>query len=589
MSSLVRPAPAFGYHAAVSEPRSPRPDEFELELDLDHDPARTGETVPMAPGPDRAAFSPFANPRAVVPVAVATQTRPNLDQPVPPAELIPLDLEDAPQWGPPHGSNAMAHQATVPVRPNAVPGAPAAASAAASFDADLDLPAQPARARQPAAPRANAPVPSAPAPAPAPGDPSAYFGSGTFDEGSLETRSIEPSGGGGPLDYFGGGTFGDDDFEGFSQSNALSLSVEQSAGSPRRADEGARWPSGRSPDPATLRPDEVEMALAADYGPPPTAVWMTPIYAVRVFARQRALRPIVAEKKAALDRAEIARDEHVMDAVQAVRAHMETDENLRRMLAPVHERETVANQRKDAVASTNADYSERIAQIDARQQEHEAHLSQKRAEERRHADVVAVAEEPHRKAVIHFKRLQIELRSLNQVAQNAAKTGGSLAPDHTAKVQHFDAQARDVKAQVDALAAEVDVARAPLLAVQKEISGLERALRDLATQRRGLDAEFAKQMGARSAGLDAATRELREAFAQVGRSLLATRGAVAIPETHLEAIRAGDEAVLRASLDLELHLRAIDSCDHDLVKRGHVVLACIAGGLILLVVLLVAL
>ena len=566
----------------------------DLDLDLEGSPgAPSPPAAPAKPAPAR--MSPFANPQAAVPISKAAQSqrRPAVRQNLPPPELIPMDPEPAQPFQPtvPAADRSAAPNATAPLADEGAPGAPGTAPlVGGTFEADLDMPAPAPRAapaqtvQQSGAPGSTAPI--------APGaDPSEYFGAGTFDPSFFEEQSVQAAGGSAaqsPMDYFGSGTFDDDDFDSFSQGSTVPVGVESQAPAVQRDDGGQQWPSGRSPEPHTLHVDDVEARLLADFGPAPSSWFLTPQYAYRVFMRQRALKPVLAEKQRTLADLEVRRDERLADMVRAVRDELEKDDSLRRMLEQVHHRERVVKERTDALSGTNAEYDDKVAQIDGHKSGMEGQLAQKRETEKQLAAVLATEEEPFKKASVHLKRIHIELRSLGQVAQNVAKSGGQLPADHTQKVQQWEAKGREVQAQVESLQAKVDAARAPVLAARKEIQTLERGLRDLDAQRRGLDTEFQKQMGARSQGVEEATAALREAFAEAGRALLATRGAVKVDDAIIEGIREADAQVLHACLDVQKHLRAIDSQDRDAVKQGMIVAGVAVGVVLLFVIVLIA-
>lgn len=476
-------------------------------------------------------------------------------------------------------------------------------------DLDLDVPArQPRSGTAPAAPNASpqppasgprAPAPAAPAPAaPGPADPADYFGSGMFeaDAGGDSLELGTPGGSaapspGGAQDYFGAGTFDDDDdFDTFEHGASLDIADGIPGGGVAGVQiaSGESWPTGRTPEPDAIRIDEVEVRLTADYGDAPSGYVTAPMYALRVFQRRRVLEPALRDARQEQEKAEAQRDEILADVVRSLRSTLEADDRMRQLLTPIAQLEQVIEERSAGLAGTNAEYDQRVQQLQSQEQQIRAQVDVKRKQEAELAAKVAEHEQVFRKADAMHKRIHIEIRAIQQAVQQRQQQGGAGAtPAETQRLAELQANVPTAKAEADQKKAELDAVQRPLDAVRKELGTLDGQLRSLDAQRRQLDEAFQKQMGVRSEALESARKELRDALAEAARGLLATRGGIAVDDATLDRIRTADQEVARRATNTEKFFRAVDLYDREAVKRGYVAAGGIVGLLVLLIVVLI--
>jgi len=433
---------------------------------------------------------------------------------------------------------------------------------------DLELPVAPAKPA-PRAPVAPRPPEGAPSPA-SPGsgrshDPSDYFGSGTFDDEAF-ADALEPSG---------------------------SLAIDAQALAPNAGPEprpAERWPTGRSPERAVLRVDELDVKLVADYGTPPASALLEPVYALRVRARQRLLAAELARIESELRAAEQRRDELLGELVLSLKPRLEADQRLSALLEPVRELERLAGERARALANVDAEYRALAQPVDARIGESLRQLEAHRELERERQSAFDKDEELFRRADARAKRIQIELRSLMQVAVQAAASAGlpqgSVRPDDAAKIKALQAEGATAERAADAARQALAATESARAAARAEVARTTRALRALEVERGALDDRFSKPLDARAHGLSEAEAGRQQALAEAGRSLLALRGGVDIDASTLEALRRADELVSKLTSDSEKHLRALDSADRTAVRRGYTVAGVGLAAIVLLLALL---
>jgi hypothetical protein len=413
----------------------------------------------------------------------------------------------------------------------------------------------------------------------------------------------------GPDDYFGSGTFDADHFEGSNVTIALDTEedsvipvADQAANGNLEAYEGAtagasalestprsssdrrRWPAGTSPDPLSLQIDSVDLALAADYGPVPRSFLATPAYAVRVLARKRVLGEKMKGLLADFERTSRNRDELLTTMVQDLRGKILTAEQGGTLFEPIVAIERVAMERRSALTGTSADYDARAADLSARSRAIEQEAADQRAVIEQRGAALAELVRSFERADAKKKRLYIELGGLVRISE---RTGGKLTEDQTASVARLEAEIAVQKPDLEAAARAVEAGKASRASAQSDERTIVGRARDLDRLRRALDVEFQKAIGAKNEGVTEAEQQRFDAFAELGRKVLAEKGRlVDVQAETLGAIAQADQAVLDRALELEKHVRAADAYDAEALKKGIGILAlAVACVLVALIVL----
>lgn len=412
--------------------------------------------------------------------------------------------------------------------------------------------------------------------------PMEYFGSGTFDldplgDGSSSPLALDPRDAHDEVSSSrrrpATSPISGDSFE------STKTSAESLARRDPVRDAGPAWPTGSSPDPASLDVDPLEVGITSDYGPAPTNLALAPAYAVRVFFRRRELRTQIAELGTSFEVAEKARDELLVALAEDVRAKAANDEELAKLFAGVSAVEEVARTRKANLVGVSAEYDELSAKleeeraaIDGSASENAKILESARAtlaERRRVLD----------RAEARKKRAYIEIRGILDLVE---KSGGGPSDAQSAKLDELERAVAAQKPELDLAAATVAETEATLRDVENGERELGKQTRELDRQRRALDARFKKQLGVRTGGVNDAEKDRALSLADAARKVLALRGRGAdVPKATLDRIAQGDRIVLERALELEKHVRARSAYDADAFKRGIV----IAAGAALLVVL----
>ena len=412
----------------------------------------------------------------------------------------------------------------------------------------------------------------------------------------------------GPMEYFGSGTF-DLDPLGDGSSSPLALDTRDAhdevsssrrrpATSPSTGDSfestktsaetlgrrepvreaGPTWPTGTSPDPASLDVDPLEVGITSDFGPAPTNVALAPAYAMRVFFRRRELRTQIAELGATFEVAEKARDELLVALAEHVRERAANDEELAKLFAGVSAVEGVARTRKANLVGVSTEYDELSSKLEEERAAIERAVAEnaQTVESARHA--LAERRRVLDRAEARKKRAYIEIRGILDLVE---KSGGGPSAPQTAKLDELERAVAAQKPELDAATAAVAETEATFHDAENGARELDKRTRELERQRRALDARFKKQLGVRTGGVTDAEKDRALSLADAARKVLALRGRTDVPTATLDRIAQGDRVVLERALELEKHVRARNTYDIAAFKRG----VAIAAGAALFIVL----
>jgi hypothetical protein len=407
-------------------------------------------------------------------------------------------------------------------------------------------------------------------------DPADYFGSSSFeadDESALgldlDTSEAPARSGPGPaLGIPGGGgaepaldLYEGSLYEGSTASAAASVPARVSATPAAR-----KWPTGTSPDAASLTIDPAEVTLLAEYGRAPDNPVLAPVYAVRVLLCRRPLARAARERAAELADAERRRDELLGRMLLELRGRLGESEEGAAILEPVVAAEKLALDRRAALAGESDEFGRRADDL-----EREVELLRGEAEERaarvdEHAAKAAEAGRCLSRAEAKKKRLYIELRGIIDVSE---KAGGALSGDQARRVAELEAEIAAHEPALAAATADASAASAALATARKAVDDVQRKMRDVERRRRALDREFETRIGARSASTAEAEARRAALLADAARQVLAAKGRLAVvSDSILDGIARADAEVATRALELEKYVRAAKSYDPDVLKQG---------------------
>lgn len=320
--------------------------------------------------------------------------------------------------------------------------------------------------------------------------------------------------------------------------------------------------------------DRYEILALADYGAEPKSILQSIPYAVRVFRRRRELRRALASVRAALVEAEKRRDERTIELGELLRPHVETNPDLKRFAGSLDAAEKTRQTRSTALAEVDASFKSRVAGIDQQIAAFDAPLAAAKAEVATKEKASSDAESLRQKHEARRKRVEIDVRNAQLVLQRPDATADQKRQAQTtisAAAQEKEVRAAEEKIATQS-AQEAEARTEAAKRAQRDVEGRIAALR---TQRRDVERDYGRQAQIRGEGIEAASKEVRDALLEIGRAMAKTDVAVEGADIRRKSIAECASNVQRLQLDLEKHLRALDAANPEMVKKGTIALVVI--------------
>lgn len=349
------------------------------------------------------------------------------------------------------------------------------------------------------------------------------------------------------------------------------------------------WPTGVTPHEDDLRLDPLEITITADFGQAPDGTLLMPLYALRVWQRQRELRALAAAAQAELRAAEARRDDLLVDFALHCRSALERNDRCRGLLAELERIEALARDRESALGKAQAGLEGSLSELNARRDA----LARERAiaaEAVRSAqEVAARAAEVRSRHEAQSKRIEIERRAVLDVArQKLGPAGGALPRELAARLAELDAREAALAPETARLAAERDQFAGILRDAEAQLATVDRIARQVEDDVRHVGARGRGELAQRTEGLGSAERERRGALVTVGQRVLETRGELfSVESSRLDALHAADEAVRARLMNVVKLGRALHAYDTGAAKKGRAVLAGMALVTLVLLALVV--
>jgi len=350
---------------------------------------------------------------------------------------------------------------------------------------------------------------------------------------------------------------------------------------PAAIDAGPSWPTGRAPETAELDIDPRELAILADYGDPPDSAPLTLAYAYRVFTRQRELKHQLVPLAAECERAQFEREATLAEFARTLRPVLEPIPEFRRFFAPLLELERRAAERGKALTAINAQLGAETGEFDAELAKIGAQLEVEQGLEHDAQRQYDEREANAKRAEAKWKRVQIEIRAVTQVAeQKLGPQGGQIPDAEAAQLANLRQRAEAMQPEVTHALAEFEQAKQALAQLHARRDALRQSERQIARKKQALRGAYQKELAARAEGLSESEIEQRAALADLARAALAARGTIEIPEPWLERVHSVSERADRLIVRAEMQRRALVAYDRERARQG-VRLAGTAVGLVL--------
>jgi chromosome segregation ATPase len=359
----------------------------------------------------------------------------------------------------------------------------------------------------------------------------------------------------------------------FGEHEELSLdAVARPFASLNVAPEGApQWPSGITPERHKLALDPLEIRLLANYGAAPSFGPLTPLYALRVQLRKRALIKGLRGVESKLLAAEKRRDQLLADLALRLRPELERSQSFQRVLSGLSEVETLALERGSALEATTGERASELSRLDSERAKLTQELSRL---ELGCAQLRSEREEQEARmlrAEARYKRYFIEIRGLEQPPPEALRASGPdrLPSQVLSRIAELKLAAEASRPELESKKAAFESAREKERAELARISELDRSLTSFDRKKIRVDERFKGQLDLRSESMTEAESRLRSGLADVGRAVLAARTGIDLDADTVKTLRDADADVARLVKESELYLRALDAFDAEKVQAGH--------------------
>jgi hypothetical protein len=325
--------------------------------------------------------------------------------------------------------------------------------------------------------------------------------------------------------------------------------------------------------PASIMQSEDGGRAAAEklgsYGDPPEGLFGAPFYAYRVKSRQRELRRALAEKREALEKAQVATTDALVHLADRARASILTNEAYAKLLGAVIVAENSLRNKDSVLAAATDAHKKETAGLDQRLTHFEAVLAGARAEERSYNNTFERVDAVRQRAEAKLKRIEIDLR-------NAAARGAADVADRT---EERATRQRELEQAMP----EVTEALSHLNAARRKVADVEGQLNVVRNELAKLEAAFKKKGKAHSLEVVKAQKEVREALAALGRAVVKDTATFGAEWAEARGqITALDRATASRDDEVMVHVMALDVFDRDTVQKGMGV----AGAALALVFLL---
>jgi hypothetical protein len=189
-------------------------------------------------------------------------------------------------------------------------------------------------------------------------------------------------------------------------------------GPPAAMTTGRRKPTSLAP-PVDL---EADARALADYGDPPGSAILSPIYAWKVFKRQRELKAALAVRQAEAEHARTTLEDALVALAERARPVAEKQQTYQLVLEDLTRTEEQLRSRDKVLAAEQDAQRGRLAQVDARIEKAERELASAQGHERAVATELSGAQGGLAREEAKIKRAETELRA----AQQREGAGGAV-------------------------------------------------------------------------------------------------------------------------------------------------------------------
>lgn len=317
--------------------------------------------------------------------------------------------------------------------------------------------------------------------------------------------------------------------------------------------------------------DLFEVKVLADYGPDPKGIVQAVPYSVKVLLRQRELKRALENVRRSLKDAETKRDERLIELGTLLKPIVLGNPDYASIASSLGSAEKVVAEREQALAQTNTQFRDRAASIDAEIAGIDPAMATARAEVDAKSRAFEDADRLRQKHEARRKRVEIDVRAAQaKLAALDTSPADRQAAQGTVAAANQERETRAAEERVAAQAAQV--AQSELSIARAKLGELEGQVENLRKKRRMLEQEFSRQGAARTEGVDAASKDVRNVLLDIGRKTWQAGPDVEGAAMRRKGVADADAQVKKLQLDLEKHVRALAAADKTAVRNGLIVI-----------------
>lgn len=448
---------------------------------------------------------------------------------------------------------------------------------------DLAVPARPVRA-QPRSPVSVAPrsldldrgaAPNSAAPRSAGSRP---LGAQLRTGSSLAPQSAAS---GPDLGYFGGNVLDDLDLDG-TFGGAAPGPIGLGQGAPAELAEDGPWPTGVTPDPASLDFPREKLEALSGFPVVPGNFLLDALYFLAVRAGKKALVPKREAASQKLGKLERARDEKLGELTESFRGRLAHESRFGALYGEVNEAERALAQRKAELVGLDQGASERVRALDLRIEQAQDKARRQRLVLDDYEKAEAALERNLARSKAHANRLQIEMRNIAKVASERAPGSSEMPPSLGARYTELENDYARLSTELKGVETDVQIARAKGSEAREYYKRLEAEAGRALAEKEALLLTQEGKSGPLLAAIQLAEEALRHTRAEAGRALLRLRAEVPVDKGTRSVLAERDEAVRQALAEDEALKRAEATFDEEAFRRGRGVLWALAAAISLL-------
>lgn len=335
------------------------------------------------------------------------------------------------------------------------------------------------------------------------------------------------------------------------------------------AEDDIPWPTGHTPYGDELAVDPQDVARVAGFGPAPTGIFQTPLYAMRISAALRLLREQHHGAKQRLASLERSRDERLAELAEEKRPSLEGNDRFSGLFSSIDRYDEEIRLKKRALEHAGVGGAQALSELQEKMDRLAVERSRRERARNGRRAVLEAADEALNRARAAVKRLDIQWRNIEQRAKQAP--GEDASDEFEAQLDLLEAQLGPAKASLEVAKEQRRQAAVHFENAEDELRVCVAEMQRCEGEKEGLLIAHEGEVAHRSGDLDSAVAERHRELASAARAILDLRGEVAVSADVRRELLAMDRGVREAALELLTLERALHSMDKSALETGKAI------------------